>query len=151
MMDLQHTINLTLGDWSHDGHGWTENYTIKSNLTHKEIEQALAKGQELTGVTLDNIAAEHEEPYIDYEDWVKLNAHGLTVERLCASTVYDKDWITGGTNNDISKKGPIRIHEESFLNIFYFLVEKGNPDFTYRILEDDAPVLRLGGYGLFTS
>jgi hypothetical protein len=145
-----HIINLILGDWSHDGHGSSETFTIESNLTYKEVEKALAAGEKLVDVVLDDMAAEYEYPYVDYEDWEKLSAHGLTVKMLCDGDGYDEDWITGEVNNDIRNKEAVRLDEESFLNIFYFLVKKGNPEFQYKLIKDDSPTLKLGGYGLFT-
>jgi hypothetical protein len=150
-MTMKNMINLVLGDWSHDGHGLSETYTIQSNLTHKEIEKALAKGEKLAGVSLDDIAAEYECPYLYYEDWENLSAHGFTVKMLCDNQTYDEDWITGEVNNDIRNKEVIGIHEEGFLNIFFFLVKMGNPEFEYKLLKDETPELKLGGYGLYQN
>ena len=46
MAKLKNHVTLVLGDWSHDGHGWTQNVYITSNLTRQEIEIAYAKGVE---------------------------------------------------------------------------------------------------------
>jgi hypothetical protein len=55
------TFLLTVGDWSGDGHGKTEDIIIESNRPHLEVIEAHQAGRYTSGLHLDIECADYEE------------------------------------------------------------------------------------------
>lgn len=131
MSDIKHCINLSLGDWSHDGHCKTSVFTIQSSLGYKELEGAYKKGVEIVGLDIrEEIAFEYEDNKISQEDLNKLRVQGYDVK---LDEVY----------ND---KTSYYLDENTFVDMFLWVVKKGNPKFKYEFVN---ATLAIGGYGLF--
>jgi hypothetical protein len=140
MSELKHTINLIVGDWSHDGHNMTDTVTIHSNLNVKELEAAYKKGAKKIGVDpTKEIAEEYEDNKISKEAYDKLVTHGFDVKDLI--DVPDPDE---------SEDSYDLYSSEAFSEIWLFVAKTGNPDFEYEMLEESDNSINIGGYGLFT-
>jgi len=133
--ELQHTINLVLGDYSHDGHSRTDTVTIISNLEKKDVVKAYKKGCEKVGFNLtDDVCADYEDMAMPAEIAEKLKAAGIDpndfVEVLDENLSFD---YNGG----------------AFAELWLRIAQLGNPDFKYKVTEDESPNINIGGYGLY--
>ncbi len=122
------TINLVLGDWSHDGHNQTDTVTISCNLTRDELQAAYERGSQKIGFNLTReVAAHYEENKLDEECVEALEKFGFDTSKVVED---DCLWTDG------------------FVKIWLFVVGLGEPDFVHKIVKNQD--VRIGGYGLFT-
>lgn len=49
------TFKLQLGDWSHDGHGYTGDYVFKTNKSIKELREIYFQTKEIHGDVLERL------------------------------------------------------------------------------------------------
>ncbi len=128
------TINLTLGDWSADGHGKTDTITISSSLTAKQLEAAYKRGCKKIGFDLtEEVAEQYENSILEEEVAEKLRAAGFKVEDIVGTYEGELD----------------NLCVESFVVIWLFIVKLAKPDFEYKIINNAD--IKIGGYGLFGS
>lgn len=134
MSELEYTISLTLGDWSDDGHGKTEVFVIKSNLTSAEINDAYTFGTKILGFDLsEDVASDYEDSTISDENVQILAANGFDMT-MCSK----------------SKKGNYHLDGETFRDVWLHIAYLGNKDFLWEAMgREQLPNLNIGGYGLF--
>jgi hypothetical protein len=127
-----HTVNIVVGDWSHDGHSMTETYTIESNLTGDEIEAAYKKGTEKLGFDLvEDCCAEYEDNQVSLEQIKMLEASGFDISK------FDKD-----------KNGNYcGIWHDLFVELYLHVIKLGDDSFKWDWTESED--INIGGYGLF--
>ncbi len=141
------TIDLILGDWSHDGHGLTDTITITSNLTVDEVKKAYKDGANKVGVDLVKDACSgYEDPWIAYEDWQKLAGFGLTPDSI-EKYAYDVNEMQ--KNIDIQHE--VYLSRDAFVKAYLFIIGIGNPDFNCDIVKANPNTIHIGGYGLFCN
>lgn len=133
---LLHVTNLTMGDWSYDGHNQTSVKTIVSNLSTKQIEEAYKAGTKIVGFDLTkDVARDYEDTELPSEFADMLRKHGFDVDSEIEKHVDEENgfilWI------------------DTFPKIFFFIVKLGNPDFRYAEAEQKQNI-NIGGYGLFS-
>lgn len=58
---MPYTIELKLGDWSHDGHGITESIYISSNISTLKLKKAYKLGAKILGFDFSEIVARNYE------------------------------------------------------------------------------------------
>jgi hypothetical protein len=138
---MKHMTNLTVGDWSTDGHSQMEVVTISSDLASHEISASFKKGLVVLGIKPNE---RHHELYLptceDYEDnrlddelATKLKEHGFDLSEV---------------DNDGDEDEPeYCLYPETYAKIWLFVASLGNPDFKYKITKNAN--LNIGGYGLF--
>lgn len=127
------TINLVLGDWSHDGHGKSETVTIETNLTVKQIANAYKKGSKKIGFDLtEEVASEYEDSSLPIDVVDSLNDAGFDVEKE-----------VGMYNDELDS-----LDTDNFVKIYLFIVGVGAPSFKYKIVHNVD--INIGGYGLFS-
>ena len=119
---MNNTINLVIGDWSHDGHEKTETVTVSSNLTIKEIEKAFKIG---------------------------VNKLGFDITKCCED--YEDHVLPKKANDALKKAGFKGVDEEgyfyeTFADIYLFTVKQGDDSFKYKIVTNQT--INIGGYGL---
>lgn len=128
-------INLTIGDYSSDGHGKKEDYLIESNITLAELKKAYAIGSEKVGFDLiDQIAAEYEDSSFPQKHLLKLKELGFDYDLFDEKYCRDDD---------------LNLQDEEYVDIFLFICKLGNEEFKYEFLNDDSDNWDIGGYGLF--
>ena len=134
MSELEYTISLTLGDWSDDGHGKTEVFVIKSNLTSTEIDDAYERGTKILGFDLSkDAAAEYEDSTISDTNVQILAANGFDITLMLKTT-----------------EGNYYLDYETFLDVWLHAVYLGNKDFLWEVMDrKQMQNLNIGGYGLF--
>lgn len=154
--DLPHLVDLVLGDWSNDGHGLTETITVRCNLTPQQLEDAYNAGVEQLGLDVeDDVARDYEDPFLYFDQWEKLAAKGMTLERLFAHELkgeyasYLFDDATEFLKEPVDDEG-FQIDEQAYVELWLFTASLGDPSLKWEVTEDDSPHVRIGGYGLFS-
>jgi hypothetical protein len=127
-------IKLVIGDWSCDGHEKSDDYYIESNLSKKEIEKAYKKGTKLLGFDFSEEIAEcYEDSTLPKDKWEKFKELGYT---------------GGFDSEDQADENGVNIWLEEFLDLYLFIIQLGNPDFKYELVEEEDTI-HIGGYGLY--
>lgn len=145
---LEHDITLVAGDWSHDGHGMTDNIFIKSNLTHKQIEKAYKAGAKKIGIDLvEDVCEEYEDTRLPEDLFMKLEETGFDVQSL--HPYLDTKWSEEELEDIRSGQEDVHLYGDKFAEIYLHFCKIGNPDFQYEIVSDSAPRIHIGGYGCF--
>lgn len=138
MSELKHRVELSVGDWSRDGHNISESLFIMSNLTGKQMEKAYKKGVKVCGLDVEaSVAAEYEDSVLREEDFEKLKAAGFP---------FEAKW-----EMDLRKTfEEIYLDEDMFCDLYLFVVKLGDPKFEHEYIKTDYNnIVRVGGYGLF--
>lgn len=126
------TITLTLGDWSHDGHGLTKRITIESSLDVKALIKAYQAGIKTSGVDAYEIACDYEDGSLPEDDYNNLVSLGFDVKNLQGDdNVYN-------------------LTPDGYTAIWLFIAQLGDPKFTFKRLDNHAANINIGGYGLFS-
>lgn len=164
---MMYTIELVVGDWSHDGHCQTDTVVISSNLSKKDIVKAYGLGVQISGVNLEKIASDYEDGYLTAKDAQKLIAIGLNPDDYHEDTVgYQIHKIDCFAAKDITAhcsclsrhkecgwddhRAYVGMNPEGFVQLYLDLVRLGNPTFKYKItIKDYSNRINVGGYGLF--
>lgn len=116
-----------MGDSSNDGHGRTKSIMIDSNISANELYKSYNLGCNILGFDLiKEVAANY-------------NDHSISKE-------YFEEMIRLGYNDSFCD--PEYLDDESFVDLFLFIVKLGNSNFTYTIIYN-IPYIDIGGYGLF--
>ena len=83
MAELNHMIEIEVGDYSKDGHNQSDIVYIKSNYSGAEIDAAFARLNSKTGIDFQNICDDYEDSVIHEADLEKFIKHGfLTQEEI---------------------------------------------------------------------
>ena len=123
--------NIPIGDWSDDGHGKCDWFTIESNFTVEQAREAYFNSVEKSGVDICNeVACEYEDNSINYSTINKIP--DFIGELLANNYIY--------TENDIYYVPD----SDSMANIFLKFIQKYNPEFRYEII--NLPMLPFCGY-----
>lgn len=132
--ELLYTINLVLGDPSHDGHNQSDTVVIKSNLTLKQLETAYELGSKVVGFDLTaDVAAEYEDSTISDEYMSKLKEQGFDTKKFKADRAEDGSGYS--------------LWCDAFTQLWLFIAKVGAPDFRHRLVKGD--MIHVGGYGLY--
>jgi hypothetical protein len=117
-------VQLTIGDWSQDGHNIMETVLVETNLNRTEMEEAYRKGcAALMLNPLGNMCSEYEQDTFTKEEAAKLTEVGFPAGP--DETVTSEDWV----------------------RLYIFFCKAGNPDIVIEeVLLDN---INIGGYGLF--
>lgn len=144
MTKLVNSINLIVGDWSHDGHSMTDTIAIKSNLTKEEIKNAYKQGVKTIGIDLSkDICTEYDVCSISKEQFDKFISLGFV-----------PSWMKKYKPERLAKefsKIDLDFIGEFFVEMYLFTVKLGNSDFEYEIEDECENEINIGGYGLFSN
>lgn len=116
---------MSIGDWSDDGHGLHDDYTIKSNKPVETVREAHYTIKEKTGVDIENICCEYQNSRISNDDFNKLTRLGFTFP------------------------GPDEKHltPETMAKMWVFLLNKTDPSLKLTFTaENELPTLHFYGY-----
>ena len=121
--------NIPIGDWSDDGHGKCDWFTIKSNFTVEQAREAYFKSVEKSGVDIcKEVAYEYEDNSVSEKF---LNAFPEFLEKgLVKHEPEDTEYYI----EDLS----------DLVEIVCLFIQKYNPEFKYEIV--DIPMLPYYGY-----
>lgn len=133
---MEHIVQLSVGDWSNDGHSKTQYETIKSNISKNEMDLAYKEGAKITGDVIDGVCDGYEECNVDASFVEKFQKLGFDFK-------LEKNEIKELKEND-----ELYIDPERWIEIVMFVVKLGNPSFQYEITENNT--FHCGGYGLLS-
>jgi hypothetical protein len=129
-----YTINLVIGDWSHDGHGKSDHFTIESNLTTKEMNQAYKSGSIILGFDfVKTVARDYEDNMLRGEAYDTMVEHGIL------------EGISFDDHNE--EEGYASLWTEDYAEIYLRIVALGSDSFGYKKI--NGANLNIGGYGLY--
>lgn len=118
---------ITIGDWSCDGHGRSEDFIVSSNMPVESVREAHYKIKDTTGIDIESICAEYEEDEIDEETVGILKSMGFQFE-----------------NSSGMGEGIVNVPEMA--RIWIFLLQKADPTLELKIVDDDIPRLQFYGF-----
>lgn len=137
-------IKLVVGDWSNDGHNQSDTFYIRSNKTAEEIEAAIPKAMDLTGMSFKGgdpkkyyqVACDYEDSYIPAKVLNKLKDKGIEFP-------YDK------LENEPDAEGSVCLVPDDFVEVWCWFVKLGDPSIEIKIENTSIPTIYPGGYGLY--
>jgi len=142
---MKYKFKIPVGDPSGDGHSQCEYFIIESNKSQEEIKEAYNKSCELTGL----VFTENKDIVVNGEklDWqhpeYKNRKICVDFESYEASNLAKE--ILKNYNIDGDVDGT-----DGLLDIFLEFIKLSLPNFEYKLIEDNIPILNLPiGYGLF--
>jgi len=137
MTELIHTIQITLGDWSDDGHGKTSDIFYKCNMTGTEVEGLYNAAVKLHGIDITSECDEYEDRELS-EEYFK-NARQIfgsypEVQKLLDSIEYED----------------LNMDHDSFAELYMWTAKLMSADLVFEQTRPDYDnIIRPGGYGLF--
>lgn len=135
MTDLNHTITLTTGDWSSDGHGITSSHVFATNFTASKIESLHNAACGLHGLEFDTQCE-------DYED------SSLTEEFIEQALISFT-----GQSDALKLIQQAQKHEyisaSDFADLYLFIARLVEPTLRWESSESDE--ITIGGYGLHSN
>lgn len=141
-----YNICFTLGDYSNDGHGHSENFHMIANYSLNEINIAYKNSSDILGFDFcQECCAEYEQYYIKPE-YTKI----LVDKGIIEETYVNKDC-------EYYPIGAYSLAEscatEEFIEIFIKIIQLTLPNFKMKereLKEDCLSILEGAGYGLFS-
>ena len=134
-----HTVNLIVGDWSDNGHGKTETFTVNCNLDKKALEKAYKAGVKKTQVDLTkDVATNFEDNSISRDAVDKLGKHGFKISDHSDDVPYPDEIDCEAS-----------LWSDGFATTWLFIARVGNPELEYEFVVDNTSTINIGGYGLF--
>jgi hypothetical protein len=134
-------IELVVGDWSFDGHEKTARFVIDSSLELTDLLKAYKKGCEKVGFDLSKSVADEYEDSIITEKQLNAIKGDIPFPKVITKWyAFEKKYN--------SKKHEYCISLDVFAALWCHVAKRGNPDFSYRFIEN-KDVINIGGYGLF--
>ena len=76
MDNSRYMYNMTIVDWSDDGHSESVNFVFFSNKPIEDVREAHYRIKEVTGIDIENICSDYDEDWID-DDSMMPSEHEL--------------------------------------------------------------------------
>lgn len=139
---LKHTVTLTVGDWSRDGHNQFDVVRIQSNRTMPELLDAWSRGMTKLGLKHDG-----RWPYLpwceNYQDSVLPNE----AVKLLTEAGVD---ITQFTQPSYKDESVLYLEDsECYAMLWLAVAWLADDKLVYKIAPKYENNLNIGGYGLF--
>lgn len=128
-MSMKHSIDLVVGDWSRDGHGISEKYTVECNYNSKDVWGAIKAAKKW--LELGEMCSDYEDSTIRQPDFDKLVEAGIDLTKY---EYYDNE-------------EEIHMCSDSWVMFNMWLAKTQLPDLEYKEVNNKS--LEIGGYGLF--
>ena len=130
-------VNLVVGDWSADGHGKTDTFSIKTTFSVADVELAYLQGAQKLGHDIRKSCCQnYEDSCIPIDIMNSLFEHGFDKNSLERSSDFEEEEYDG-----------FPINQEDWVKIFLFTCKLGDPNFKYSYVK--GCTLNIGGYGFF--
>ena len=123
-----HTIVFRAGDSSGDGHEKHRDWTVCSNLSKAEINDAYLAAVKKLGF----------DPTDNFDEYKANRLPSDQADKLIENGFEPVDREEGGT---------VYFYPRALFDLFLFMVKLGNPEFVYEEVKADE--IYIGGYGLF--
>lgn len=126
--------NITLGDWSGDGHEKTETFIVKipKKFSSSDLSSSYEKSVAEFGFKLSDIAKNYDDNEVPAKIAEKLISAGFNADLF--DTLDEGDY-----------KGRYFIISDEFVDLIMFMVGRHLDDFSWKLIEDSRPSL-VGGY-----
>jgi hypothetical protein len=132
-------LELSMGDWSCDGHCIEKTRTICSNLSQEEIGLAYQSATEKMPFDFRNdVAADYEDSSLPADKLKLLRENGIATWAFEEESQLEEGEVLES----------VGLNEDTYSEIYLQLVKLGNPNFKQETLKGKS--LRIGGYGLFS-
>jgi len=119
-----HIFKLPIGDWSDDGHGKCDYYTVESNMSVEEVREIHFKIEEKTGVDIHKICNKYEQDHIPADsNLITMLKEEGKLEKMNVSG-YDGD-VDGHYTNS-----------RSLALIWVYLLQKTEPELKLKLLKE---------------
>lgn len=136
--DMKFQLTLVVGDWSDDGHGKTQTFTIRTNRSPASIMSAYDRGSKKLGFDLSvDVASDYEDYLLDEEKWAAFVKHGLTDDDIVVSDGFES-----------TSAYALSLYPAKFADLYLFIVKLGEPEFQC-VSMGNSDSIEIGGYGLF--
>ena len=137
MENSRYMYNMTIGDWSDDGHSDCMDFVFFCNKPIEDVREAHYKIKEVTGIDIEDICSEYDVDWIDEDTYEQIVALGFEFD--------DESMMPS---------------DSEMARLWAFLLNQVDPDLGIRVLTDlesihfyglDEKRRRIGsvGYGLF--
>ena len=121
--------NIPIGDWSDDGHGKCDWFTIESNFTVEQAREAYFNSVEKSGVNIcKEVAYEYDDNSVS-EKFLNTFPKFLEKGLIKHDPEYNEDYIEDSSD---------------LVEIVCLFIQKYNQEFKYKIL--DIPMLPFYGF-----
>lgn len=117
---------MTIGDWSGDGHGKSEDFLISSSVPVEQVREAHFRIKDVTGIDIENICSRYGEDEVDAETVEILKRMGFLFE--------NRSGMGDGT-----------LSVEEMAKLWLFLLQKANDELELALIENDTPYLHFFG------
>lgn len=134
-MDMNHIVQIEIGDSSGDGHDKRELFTFSCTHSAFDVREAFRRGSEIVGFNLTEYCEAYEDNSVPQEVFEKLKEHGAI-----------SSWLA----NDIEEynNGEPYLDQETYVKSYMIIAQKGLPELRYSMRR--SPAIKAGGYGLFS-
>ena len=139
---MNETIKLVIHDWSNGG-SMTSETLIKCNHTSDQLQKAYTLGAKKIGFDITN----HNGKYIMYSDMCKFSKHGLRPSELTMN--LEQNHIEHEENS--RHFSPMWLTKSRYVMLWLFTTMTGDENLRYKILEDNASVIGIGGWNCFND
>lgn len=132
-------FKIILGDYSGDGHGVANDFFVETTGPYQYAELSLnySKAVRKTGVKPEKFDDLYGDGMFGTEVYPTLRAHGY---------VPSSEWLA----DEWDCEGKGFLTDDLAIDLIMFLVSYNLPDFTWKRVLDDTPVLVAGvGYGMY--
>lgn len=166
-MSLENEMKFSIGDWSDDGHGKTQEFRFSTDSSIDDVRQAYLKSCELTKISFDTnkgrntnikhaICCDYEDRVISMDALKVLIGHGL----VCLS---ESDYADGTPfpekcffESSYDKNGQY-VNVDDFCKLLIWFIKLSLPEFKIEETKDvpsvngywDKDLNEMWGYGLF--
>jgi hypothetical protein len=133
---MSESFQMRVGDWSHDGHGHTDDIFVTTELTLHDVSQALddmnALLSKVCGDDFSTICEDYEDNRIPRDMVEALKDMGVNVDNLDEDDDY------------------YRTYSQDFMHLIIDSLNVFKPELGLKADKKmQPPVLDVGGYGLF--
>jgi hypothetical protein len=129
----EYEFRMPIGDWSGDGHSICDYYSAYSNQPVEQVREVHFKAKEVTGVDIEEICNEYDEPIISSDTVAALEKLGFDFNTYSAavcdgddSQVYADSWV--------------------MVNLWVFLLMKTDSTLKITVQKDSTPMLPFYSY-----
>lgn len=135
MTDLNHTVSLTTGDWSHDGHGICNSHIFVSNFSASDIGRFMDAACKLHNLDFDSQCEEYEDSALSDE----------FIEQALVSFTGQPDALSL-----ISRARDAEyIDDQEFAQLYLFIARLVEPKLRWE--KSSGINIEIGGYGLYSN
>lgn len=157
-------VEVNIGDWGHDGHGWSKNTRLEltgADVSDEALKAAKKRAKKATGFKVDDFFSDYENMTLEYGALPKILEAGMdigNVENSSDTHVYFIDKYEVEDAIEAGYKNLVADREFDAVKLLMAFLGFGIDGFSYREVPAPTPivggynaVINSFGYGLFVS